>query len=181
MDRINQVILTMVSRFEGTTYSNDPADRGGPTRYGITQRTYGEYLGKPVTPDQVRTMPWAHALAIYRERYWRGANIDLLPEPLQPVIFDMAVNMGPGTAARLLQHALGDLGRPVIGDGRIGKITSGLAARAVADFGAKRVVDTICDRRRDYYQDIISHDPSQAAFRHSWLERCESYRLPVGS
>ena len=180
MDRIDQIIYAMVAKWEGTGYSNNPADRGGPTKFGITARVLGEYLGKPVTPDQVKAMPWSQALAIYRERYWRGSNIDRLPEVLQPVIFDMAVNHGPGTAMRLLQHALGDLGRPVIGDGRLGKITTGITAGLLKDRGAKAIIDAICDRRRDYYQDIIAHDPSQRTFQHGWLERCESYRLPAG-
>ncbi|CAK0740348.1 PG_binding_3 domain-containing protein [Azospirillaceae bacterium] len=177
MDRIDQIIQTMVKRWEGE-YSNHPADRGGPTKWGITSRVYCEYLGKPVTPDMVKAMPWVHALAIYRERYWLRAGIDRLPEALQPVVFDMAVNHGPGTAGRLLQHALGELGWPIIGDGIIGKITSGIATRAVFDLGAKRVIDAICDQRREYYQSIISHDLSQSVFARGWLDRCESYRLP---
>ena len=180
MDRVDQIILAMVSRFEGTAYSDHPADRGGPTKFGITARVLGEYLGKPVTPDQVKAMTWQQALAIYRERYWFGANIDRLPEELQPVIFDMAVNHGPGTAVRLLQHALGDLGRPVIGDGRLGKITTGIAAGLIKHLGAKAVVDAICDCRRTYYAEIIAHDPSQRSFQHGWVNRCESYRLPAG-
>ena len=180
MDRIDQIISAMIAKWEGTGYSDHPADRGGPTKFGITGRTLGEFLGKPVTPDQVKAMSWQQAVAIYRERYWFGANIDRLPEELLPVIFDMAVNHGPGTAVRLLQHALGDLGRPMIGDGRLGKITTGIAAGLIKQLGAKAVVDAICDRRRAYYADIIAHDPSQRAFRNGWLERCESYRLPAG-
>ena len=181
MDRIDQIIYAMIARWEGSGYTNNPADRGGPTKFGVCARVYGEFLGKPVTPDQVKAMPWQHALAIYRERYWRGANIDRLPEALQPVIFDMAVNHGPGTAVRLLQHALGDLGRPIIGDGIIGIVTDGIATRAVADLGAKRVIDAVCDHRREYIQHIISSDPSQRVFYRGWLNRCESYRLPAGS
>ena len=128
MDRIDQIIYAMVARFEGTGCTNHPADRGGPTKYGITARVYAEYLGKPVTPDQVKAMPWAQALAIYRERFWRGANIDRLPEELQPVVFDMAVKHGPGTAVRLLQGAFGDLGRHIIGDGIIGQLTATIPA-----------------------------------------------------
>ncbi len=179
MDRVVQVIRTMIARWEGG-YSNHPADRGGPTNMGITQRVYGEWLGKPVTAEQVKAMPLAHALAIYRERYWLAANIDRLPEELQPVVFDMAVNHGPGTAVRLLQGALGDLGRHIISDGTIGKVTSGAAAALVAERGARAVVDVLCNRRRAFYQQLIAHDPSQEAFRKGWLARCESYRLPAG-
>ena len=179
MDRVDQIIFAMVARWEGTKYTNHPADRGGLTKFGITGRVLCEYLGKPVTADQVRTLSWATALAIYRERYWFGANIDRLSEELQPVIFDMAVNHGPGTAVRLLQGALGDLGRHIIGDGAIGKITSGAVASLVAERGAKAVIDAVCDRRRAYYQQIIAHDSSQELYRHGWLNRCESYRLPA--
>ena len=179
MDRVDQTIFTMVSRWEGTKYTNNPTDRGGPTKFGITGRVLCEYLGKPVTPDQVKTLSWATALAIYRERYWFGANIDRLPEDLQPVIFDMTVNHGPGTAVRLLQGALGDLGRPIIGDGIIGKLTTSIAAGLIKDRGAKAVIDAVCDRRRAFYQQLIAHDSSQETFRHGWVDRCESYRLPA--
>ena len=180
MDRIDQLIYSMVARFEGTGYTNHPADRGGPTKYGICARVYAEWLGKPVTPDQVRAMPWAHALAIYRERFWRATNIDRLPEELQPVVFDMAVNHGPGTAVRLLQSAFGDLGRHLIGDGIIGKLTASTAAGLIKERGARAVIDAVCDRRRAYYAEIIAHDPSQRVFQHGWFDRCESYRVPAG-
>jgi lysozyme family protein len=181
MDRIEKIILAMINRWEGTKYENNPHDRGGPTKYGVTQKTLGDYLGKPATPDMVRVMPIGTAISIYRSMYWRAINLDRLPEELQPVIFDMAVNLGPGTAVRLLQHALGDLGRPVIGDGRLGPITTGVAAGLIKDRGAKRVIDAICDQRRAYYEHIIAEDPSQSVFRTGWLDRCESYRLPAGS
>lgn len=179
MDPIEQTILSVIVRWEGR-YSDHPADRGGPTKYGITLRVYGEWLGKTITAEQVKAMPLDHALAIYRERYWRAASIDLLPETIQPVVFDMAVNHGPGTAARLLQAALGDLGRPLRCDGVIGRVTAGAAAALVAERGARAVIDAVCDRRRAFYQHLIASDPSQDVFRKGWLSRCESYRLPAG-
>ncbi|MEN9543910.1 MAG: hypothetical protein RLZZ598_743 [Pseudomonadota bacterium] len=176
MDRIDSIISTMIDRWEGG-YSHHPADRGGPTKFGITAKTLADYLRRPVTAETVRALPRSQALAIYRERYWHGANIDRLSEPLQPVVFDMAVNLGPANAVRVLQQALGDLGHPIIGDGIIGKVTAGVAARALERHGARRVVDAICDRRRDYYTDLIARNPSQKVFRNGWFERCESYRL----
>ena len=178
MDRIDAIINAMVSRWEGG-YSDNKTDRGGPTNYGITILVYSEFLGKPATAAMVKAMPRSTAIAIYRSRYWLGVNIDRLPVELQPVVFDMAVNMGPGTGVRLLQMALLDLDRHVMVDGVIGLITSGTASRAIADLGAKRVIDALCDRRRDYYQHIITNDPSQVIYRRGWLTRCESYRLPV--
>ena len=147
---------------------------------GITQKTYSEYLGKPATVEMIRAMPREHALAIYRTHYWLDANIDRLPEVLQPVVFDMSVNMGPGTAVRLFQRALSNLGCSLICDGRIGPVTAGIAETAVADLGGKRVINTICDLRREYYTDIVTRDRSQFVFFGGWLNRCESYRTLVG-
>lgn len=177
MDRVESVIAETIDRFEGG-YTDHPADRGGPTNYGITQRVYAAYRGRPVSADEVRAMPRTDAVAIYRDRYWDNPKIGRLPEVLQPVVFDMAVNMGPDTAIRLFQRALADLGWPVAVDGIIGTITAGVAARAVAGHGAQAVVNAVCDRRRDRYLAIIARDPAQVVFRRGWLARCDSFRLP---
>lgn len=179
MNRIDDIIGAMIFKFEGG-YSNHPNDRGGPTNYGITQKTYEQHLGRPASAEEVRLMPKAHALAIYRSRYWKAANLDLLPEPLQPAAFDAAVNNGPGTAIRLLQKALADLGYSIKVDGLVGPNTSALAFRAVAERGARLVVDRFCDRRRQHYLEIIAADPTQKIFETGWLRRCEAYRLKGG-
>lgn len=178
MIRAEDVISRMIDDWE-KGFVNHPNDRGGPTNFGISLDVYSHFLGRPATVEDIRQMPRAHAVAIYRSHYWDQPGITMLPEAVQPVLFDMAVNLGPGTAVRLLQQALDDLGRPVQVDGVIGKITSGTAARAVADLGAAAVVNAICARRHARYEEIIARDPSQACFRAGWLRRCDSFRLPA--
>ncbi len=178
MDRIDSIILTMVSKWEGG-FSNHPADRGGPTNHGITATVYSAFIGHQASEDEVRKMPLQIALAIYRSRYWRPINIDFLPELLQPIVFDTAVNMGPNTAIRLLQQGLSDLGYILKVDGIAGATTSKIAHSAVAKFGAKPVIDALLDLRRQRYLKIVANDPSQDAFLNGWLNRCESYRLPA--
>ena len=135
-------------------------------------------VGYPADVEEVRLLSRATAIVIYRSRYWNVAKLDLLPEALQPLVFDLAVNMGPGTAIKLLQQTLGDLGRPVPVDGVVGKQTSGVAARAVADLGAAAVVNRLCDRRQQRYDQIVAKDPSQTLFAAGWRRRCDGYRLP---
>jgi lysozyme family protein len=168
----------MIDTFEGK-YSNHPSDRGGPTNMGITLKVFTEYLGRPASVEELKLMPRSQAIAIFRTRYWNAGKIDLLPEALQPVVFDAGVNMGIATAAKMLQQALDDLGRPVPVDGVIGKQTSGVVARAVADLGAAAVVNAFCDRRHRHYEGIIADDPTQQAFARGWFRRCDSFRLPV--
>ncbi len=178
MNHATELINRLIDDWEGG-YTDHPNDRGGPTNFGITQRVYGDFLGRPAAAEEVRLMPRSHAVAIYRSRYWDKPKIALLPEPLQPVVFDMGVNHGPKTAVKLLQRALGDLGRRVGVDGIIGKITSGVAARAVADLGAAAVVNTVCDRRQGRTDKIIAEDPTQACFAKGWQRRCDSFRVPA--
>lgn len=177
MDGIDRIIADTIDRFEGGT-TNHPADRGGPTNRGITLRVYAEHLGRPVSAEEVRAMPRDHAVAIYRDRYWERPKIGRLPEALRPVVFDMAVNLGPETSVRLLQEALGDLGQEVAADGALGPVTAAAALRAVGDPGLHTVLTRICDRRRDRYLAIIARDPTQAVFRRGWLRRCDHFRPP---
>ena len=179
MNRTDCLINDVIERFEGG-YTNHPVDRGGPTNMGITRAALSDYLGRPASVDEVRTLTRTQAVAIYRSRYWNAAKIDLLPLPLQPVVFDTAVNMGPATAIRMLQQVLGDLGRPVPVDGVNGRRTTIAAIDAVAGLGAARVVDAVCDLRKQRYLDLVAADPSQTVFEAGWLKRCDSFRLSAG-
>ena len=176
MSRIDDIVARTVDEFEGG-FTNHPADRGGPTSMGITQATLSEWRGRPATVEDVRTLSRADAVAIYRARYWDAPGIGLLPEALQPVVFDMAVNHGPRTAIRLLQRALNGLGRGVAADGILGHTTAFAAARAIADLGTASVVNAVCDRRRRFYDAIVVRDPSQAAFEAGWRRRCDAFRI----
>ena len=55
-------MLNDVLRREGG-YVHDPADRGGPTHYGITQRTLRAWRGQLVTAADVRDLTTAEAKA----------------------------------------------------------------------------------------------------------------------
>lgn len=49
-------------------FIHHPADRGGPTKYGITAKTLGEWhhLGRTATSDEVSTLTESEAREIYR-------------------------------------------------------------------------------------------------------------------
>jgi lysozyme family protein len=60
---------------------------------------------EPPEPDGPE--PPAGAAALLRDRYWLACGCDRLAAGLDLLVFDTAVNMGPGAAARILQAALG--------------------------------------------------------------------------
>ena len=103
-------------------YSDNKADPGGATMWGVTERVaraHG-YTG------HMRDLPVALAKQIYRASYWDAVRADELPAPVRYSVFDAAVNSGVGQSVKWLQRALG-----VSDDGAIGPKT--LAAAQAAD------------------------------------------------
>jgi len=88
-------------------YVDDPADRGGPTKYGITLPTLAEQRGRPVTKADLIALTCDEAAVVYRDLYWAKIQGDDLPSGVDYAVFDAAVHSGPRQAARWLQDALG--------------------------------------------------------------------------
>src|SRR4030043_1081564 len=75
-------------------YSDNPADPGGETKYGISKRSF---------PDlDIANLTLEQAKEIYLVEYWGKAGCDELVSPLNIYLFDAAVNIGVGTARALL-------------------------------------------------------------------------------
>jgi lysozyme family protein len=152
--------LAEVLRLEGG-YADDPRDRGGPTRFGITLASLGEARGRPVSADDVRRLTPAEAGSIYRTRYWTPMRCADLAEGVDLMAFDAAVNMGTAGAARLLQAALA-----VKADGVIGPATVEAARRAFAPV----LIRQAADLRRARYRSLAGF----AAFGAGWLNRVDT-------
>jgi lysozyme family protein len=152
--------LAEVLRLEGG-YVDDPRDPGGATKHGVTRAVLAEARGRTVTRQEVAALTEAEAADIYRSRYWAEAGGAELPAGLDLLAFDMAVNMGPGTAARLLQGALG-----VEADGVIGPRTAAAAARQPA----AETIRAASELRRQRYRSLAGF----AAFGRGWLRRADA-------
>lgn len=123
---IDQLIDAVIDREGG--YSHHPADRGGATRWGITEavaRANG-YAG------DMRLFTREAAAAIYGKIYWHRPRFDQVATRAPSIaaeLFDTGVNMGPATATGFLQRALNALNRgardypDVLLDARIGPQT----------------------------------------------------------
>lgn len=83
---------------------NRKTDAGGPTRYGITQRTLSADLGRPASVEDVRNLTLARAEVIYRKSYWTQSGGDLLPTGLNYAVFTSGVMSGPAKAVKILQQ-----------------------------------------------------------------------------
>ncbi|HVV63277.1 MAG TPA: glycosyl hydrolase 108 family protein [Pseudolabrys sp.] len=119
-------------------YTNDAADPGGPTNFGITIADYRRYVKPDASAADVRAMKLEEAKAIYRSKYWDALRCEELPAGVDYAVFDYGVNSGISRAAKVLQRAV-----DVVDDGVIGPKT--LAAAQARE--AKATIVAVCDER----------------------------------
>lgn len=172
---VDALIAQVIAR-EGD-YADHPADRGGATRFGITEavaRADG-YDGA------MRRLPLARAEAIYRRLYWSAPGWDRVAtraRRLAAELFDTGVNMGPAVAAGFLQRALNALNRgggdypDMAVDGRIGPAT--LAAldaflRHRGPAGEIVLLKAVEALQGERYLTLAERRPANEAFLYGWL------------
>lgn len=80
-------------------YVDHPDDPGGETKYGISRRSYPNEDIKGMTLDRAKD--------IYYMDYWLPLQAFELPDAVQVMLFDMAVNHGKVRAVQILQQAAG--------------------------------------------------------------------------
>jgi lysozyme family protein len=105
-------------------YSNNLADPGGETMYGITvavARANG-YTGP------MQNLPMETAKQIAKGRYWYSVHADVMSDKLAFQMFDAAYNSGPSQSIKWLQTALG-----VDSDGVVGPVTLNALQNAQED------------------------------------------------
>lgn len=172
---VDRLIDDVIDR-EGP-YVNHPADRGGPTCWGITEavaRANG-YAGA------MKSLPRAAAAAIYRRLYWVKPGFGKVAERAPTVaaeMFDTGVNMGTAVAAGFLQRALNALNRSArdysdlavdltVGPRTLAALDGFLKARGKA--GEAVLVRALDALQGERYIALAERRPSQEAFVYGWL------------
>lgn len=135
-------------------------DRGGLTKFGISQRAY---------PDvDIRALTWPEAAAIYKRDYWDSLRLDDLPELVSIKTMDIAVNLGVGGATKVLQRALVYLGADIPVDGSMGPRTTA-AVRSCRNLDA--LLAAIAGYQFMHYAELVEAKPSQVIFAAGWAKR----------
>ena len=152
-----QTSLLLVLKSEGN-FINHPRDPGGMTNLGVTRNVWREWVNRDVDEAEMRSLTPELVTPLYKARYWDSCKCDDLPRGVDYAVFDSAVNMGPGRAAKLLQAALG-----VTADGAIGRAT--IAAATAAD--PVELLEAFSLGKEAFYQSL----PTFATFGKGWLNR----------
>ena len=161
MDNRFDTCLAFTLHEEGGFLDNR-ADPRGATNLGITLARLRRFMREPnLGIDDIREIPHATVCAIYLADFWNRARCDALPDGIDLMVFDHAVNAGPDRAARALQMAAGQ--KRSAQDGAVGQAT--LAHVAEAD--PRGLLDALAETQRIGYRRMAAF----GLFGDNWLAR----------
>jgi lysozyme family protein len=152
-----EAALKAIVHHEGG-YVNHPSDPGGMTNLGVTKRVWEEWVGHTVDEKAMRSLTPEIVGPMYKVKYWDKIKGDELPAGVDYVVFDAAINSGPGRAAKWLQACVG-----VEPDGGIGPKT--LAAVNAVD--TNQLIEDYAKRRLSFLIDL----PTWTTFGKGWGRR----------
>jgi lysozyme family protein len=159
--------LAYTLKWEGG-WSDDPADPGGATNHGITLKTAQRYGIK--TKEELRAISPERVAEIYEAGYWRFGDGE--DQRVATKLFDMAVNMGPETAIRLLRKALGALpDTPTADGGPSGAGPARPTLDAANGVGPPLLLACLREVCAAHYRAIVARRPASAKFLKGWLRR----------
>lgn len=135
----------------GAKIVNDPVDRGGTTKWGISLRflvSEGAFdadgdgkldfdlnMDGDIDGKDIKLLTAGDAIYLYHRCFWDKMDCDAFPQPIGEMLFDQGVNGGRATACKLLQAAL----NTCLSDGRKKFGAASIPAQLVVDgdLGAK--------------------------------------------
>lgn len=145
-------------------YVNHPSDPGGMTNLGVTKRVWEEWVGHPVDEKAMRALTPELVAPMYKTKYWDKVRGDDLPTGVDYIVFDAAINSGPGRAAKWLQTAVGAVPDGAIGPGTLAK---------VAAMPADDIVEKYQQIRLEFLQSL----PTWGVFGKGWGRRVEEVQV----
>ena len=191
MDKFD-IAQEFTARWEGDL-SDDAADRGGLTHWGVSlafltdfardavNRAWLQNLGVhplPVTRSTIRNLGTAQARAIFRREFWTPLNLDDMPVQMGVLLYDAGVNSGRAQSVKLAQRGYNACvvhGVPLAVDGVLGPLTRAALTRD----NTQPVRQAIITARENFYKEIVRKKPSQDVFLDGWLNRVADLRRYV--
>ena len=155
--------LKMVLEHEGL-FSDHSADPGKVTMRGVTQAVWEDWVDHPVTRDDMKSLTVADVSPLYKKNYWDRIKGDDLKPGLNFAVFDMAINSGPGRAAKILQKVIN-----VTQDGGVGPQTLAAAAK----MNTLDIIENYAAQREAFYRGLKTFD----TFGRGWLRRNEETKI----
>lgn len=140
--------------------SRDQADKGGLTKWGISQRSYPRLDIANLTKEE--------ALNIYETDFWNKYLLSLITSQLiANQLFVLIVNIGGYRAIKIIQLAVARRGMKITIDGIIGRET----IDAINMCNPFSLSESMRVAECNYYLNIVDENPSQDIFFKGWIRR----------
>lgn len=164
MQTSDEIIDDLIRR-EGDKFTDRAADRGGPTKYGITLTTLQAYWPGSPGVEQLQALTEAQARVIYEHRYVNAPQFNLIRDPgLRALVVDTGVQHGQTRAIRMLQMDFALTVDGILGEKSLKTINAAPIAAYCMLLG----------RRCELYGELIAHDPALTELRsQQWGQRVD--------
>ncbi len=163
-----QEALVYLFQNEGVKYVDDPQDAGGPTKWGVTQKAYSEYLGRQIGKEEIAGLTFEAISPFYFKKYWTPLRCDdIKNKPIAIAVFDCGVLFGIQTAAIFTQQALYKCGAMLKTDGVIGQQTLSVLNMV----GLEEFLENLHECVMHRIDIIVEHHPQNEKFKQGWRNR----------
>lgn len=153
-------------------YVNNPNDKGGETNWGITKAvaTANDYKG------EMKELSLAMAKSIYKKQYWDKLKLDNVNnQVIAEIAFDIGVNAGVGTAAKMLQEMVNFMTTDNIEvDGKIGSQTLGRLNAITTKRDNEEAVLLLSMLQGEHYLNCMRKREANEIFSLGWLRRARN-------
>ena len=150
-------------------YVNNPADPGGMTNLGVTKATWENWVGRASDEAEMRSLTPEKVEPLYKKKYWDAVRGDEIENGgVAYLLFDFAVNAGPGRAIKVMQSAVG-----VTPDGGFGPMTMA----AVQAIDPVELIEKFSQAKEDFYRSLGTF----ATFGKGWLNRVADVKVKANS
>ena len=183
-----KLALATVLKHEGG-FVDDPVDPGGATNFGISLRFLRAEIERSaelslaefdidadgdLDAADMEGLTRDQAAELYRSAFWdRHKYGEISAAAIAIKVFDLAVNMGPRQAHKLLQRAIrAARGNPLADDGVLGPKTWGaLISATLTPDDTHALLAALRSEAAGFYRALIAQKPRFVKYRGGWLSR----------
>jgi len=151
---VHKIIIEKTILLEGG-FTNNLADKGGATKFGISQKSYPNLDIKSLTKEK--------AIEIYKRDFYDKLRCDeIIDLKIRWKLFDVAVNIGKNRAVKLFQKVVEQKVDGIIGPQTI---------KAINNFDYNELILKIISLQMEHYINIVLIDRSQLVYLRGWRRR----------